>query len=48
MSESKNHAKNMATSSTRSKNNSIIYYPHGPLLNGEWTFLALSHPTRDK
>jgi len=48
MSESANHAKNMATSSTRSKNNSITYYPHGPLLNGEWTSLAPSHPVRGK
>jgi len=34
-------AKIMATSSTKSKNNSTPYSPHGPSQYGEWTSSAL-------
>ena len=35
-------ARNMATSSTKNRNNFILYYPRGPSQSGEWTFSALS------
>jgi len=48
MSESVNHARNMATLSTRNKNNYTTYYPHGHSLSGERISSALSHPAKGR
>ena len=39
-------ARNTVTSSIKTKNNSILYYPRGPSQSGEWTFSTFFSPRK--